>query len=445
MKKPRDTWVFFLLLTAFLALCFSLLAFPDLGTTLFPLLGVLIIAVSWLMGPGVSALLVLLGTLICFGLWNLWPSDQRAFLFFGVVQLWGIWSFLRSWDLRSLQERFQFETVRQGHMKKEEDLKKDIEFYKRHTEKMKAESAHRQYLATCAKDLGAVLDGAEIQARLLPWVKRFFPDSQAFLTGLQEHEPADAWVAQRRQPLLCEDVLNHPRFKGAHVEAGTRCLMVAPLFVENKILGALRVESALPRRFSRDDLRVLDALSTMASLALDNAVLYHRVEQLAVRDGLTQLLTHRAFEERLEEELLRAGRYRSSVGLLMVDVDHFKRVNDIYGHSAGDDVLRRVSRKLAEMGRPVDASARYGGEEFCLLLVESSRSSALETAERFRQEISRERFESNGAVFGVTVSVGVSIYPDEATTSPQLVRLADQRLYRAKGEGRNRVVGGEAA
>jgi diguanylate cyclase (GGDEF)-like protein len=165
------------------------------------------------------------------------------------------------------------------------------------------------------------------------------------------------------------------------------------------------------------------------------------VEQLAVRDGLTQLLTHRAFEERLNEELLRAGRYHYPASLVMIDVDHFKKVNDTHGHQAGDDVLRAVSRVLAEQARPVDVAARYGGEEFCLLLVETPHREAVEKADRVREEIGRLRFQANGRIFSVTASLGVATYPEEATLPPQLVRAADQRLYQAKSGGRNRVVG----
>jgi diguanylate cyclase (GGDEF)-like protein len=173
---------------------------------------------------------------------------------------------------------------------------------------------------------------------------------------------------------------------------------------------------------------------------LDNALLYHHIEESAVRDGLTHLLTHKAFEERLEEEILRAGRYRYPLTLLMLDVDFFKKVNDTYGHPAGDEVLRRLSKHLSAAARPVDVVARYGGEEFCLLWVDVPKDQALSAAESLRQAVQAERFDLSEGKFSVAISGGLASYPDEATTAPQLVRGADQRLYQAKAQGRNRII-----
>ncbi len=440
MTQKPGRWVFFLLFLSYLVLCFTLLLAPERGTFLLPFLGVLIVLVAWWIGPGVSALLVLVATLVGLGLWSQWPEGERAFLLGQLAQLWVLWFFLRERDRRLFQDRQERNAALQSEEKRLAELQKDVDYRRRRAQEVKAQSSQRQRLADCAKDLGAVLDPSEIQNRLVQWTQKSFPDARGFLSGLTEADPVDAWVLQRRQPLLCEDLSGHRFFQNARVEPGTRCLMVAPLWVENKIFGGLRVESPAPRRFHRGDVRVLDALATMASLALDNAVLYHRIEALAVRDGLTGLFTHRAFEERLAEELLRAGRYRYAVSLIMLDVDHFKKVNDTHGHAAGDEVLRRLSRRLLSLARPVDMPARYGGEEFCLLLAETDRDRAAQVAEGFRRDMESERFLSDGRPFQVTVSAGVAAYPAEATTPPQLVRAADQRLYRAKNQGRNRVV-----
>jgi len=442
VKKKREAWLFFLLFSAYLVLCFALLAAPEQGTFLFPLLVGLILLVAWLMGPGVSGLLILVASFVCLGLWNQWPEQQKIFLVLNVLQLWLIWYFLIRDDRQTIQSRYEYETTVLAMEKGASELRKETEFYQRRGEELRGKAQQRQDLAACAKDLGAILDTTEIQARLLRWTRKCFPGAQVFLSGLVEQDPLDAWILQRRQAVLCEDVSTHPVFSRARVEPGTKALMVAPLWVENNIFGGLRVESSSPGRFGRDELRTLDALGTLGSLTLDNAVLYHRIEQSAVRDGLTQLLTHRAFEERLGEEILRAGRYRYPLSLLMLDVDHFKRVNDTYGHPAGDEVLRRVSARLAASGRPVDVVARYGGEEFAVLLVDLGKDQAVEFAENLRRGIESERFESGGYRYNVTISIGVAVYPDEAPTPPQLVRAADQRLYQAKTQGRNRVVWG---
>jgi diguanylate cyclase (GGDEF)-like protein len=440
VNRSSERWVFFLLFAAFLILCFSLLVAPDQGPWLLLLMGALVVAVGGWVGSGVAALLILLSCFICLSLWSQWPVADRPFLLFSVPQLWGLWFFLNRQDQRMFRWRYEQELACHELEKRREELRREIELYRRRSEEVKVKSAQRQHLASCARDLGSRLDAGEIQTRLLDWTRRTFPDAHGVLAGLLETDPADAWVIQRRQALLCDDVPAHPVFRRARVEEGTRSLLVAPLWAESRLVGGLRVESPEPKRFGRDDLRVLDALATMASLAMDNALLYRRIEQAAVRDGLTGLLTHKAFGERMEEELLRAGRYRYPVTLMMIDVDFFKKVNDTYGHAAGDEVLRRLSALLDAAARPVDVTARYGGEEFCLLWVEMDRSRATEAADSLREALKREVFRAGDRNFGVTLSAGVASFPDEASAANQLVRLADQRLYAAKTQGRDRVV-----
>jgi diguanylate cyclase (GGDEF)-like protein len=163
-----------------------------------------------------------------------------------------------------------------------------------------------------------------------------------------------------------------------------------------------------------------------------------------VRDNLTGLYTRKFFDERVGEEILRAGRYQTEFCLLMMDIDHFKRYNDTYGHAAGDQVLVRFSQVLERLVRPVDLLARYGGEEFVLILPQVSIVQAREMAENIRQAIAAEVFQFGQDASmreSVTVSIGLSNFPNEATIASQLLRVADYRLYQAKEGGRNRVIG----
>ena len=163
-----------------------------------------------------------------------------------------------------------------------------------------------------------------------------------------------------------------------------------------------------------------------------------------MRDNLTGLYTRKFFDERVAEEILRAGRYQTEFCLLLMDIDHFKRYNDTYGHAAGDQVLVRFSQVLGRLVRPVDLLARYGGEEFVLILPQVNLEQAREMAESIRQAISAELFQfgsDSSTQERVTVSIGLSNFPNEATIASQLLRVADYRLYQAKEGGRNRVVG----
>jgi diguanylate cyclase (GGDEF)-like protein len=165
-----------------------------------------------------------------------------------------------------------------------------------------------------------------------------------------------------------------------------------------------------------------------------------RLKELSNTDYLTNLRNRRSFMESAEIELARARRFGSSLAIVMVDVDHFKRVNDGYGHGIGDEILKLVGKVLAQEVRRHDVVARYGGEEFCFLLAETNEEQARVMGERCRERIEAAELMVGGSVVRVTASVGIAAYPQRAITRiEQLIDLADGALYRAKHAGRNRV------
>lgn len=169
--------------------------------------------------------------------------------------------------------------------------------------------------------------------------------------------------------------------------------------------------------------------------------LNQELERLSVTDGLTKLYNFRYFSQRLNEEFLRAQRYETKLSLLMLDIDDFKRTNDVYGHLAGDEVLRKVAEALVSSSRQVDMAVRYGGEEFVLLMPEVGLAGAAVRAERLRKAIESNAIEYKGEQVSITISIGVSSYDAETMTKPQeLVSSADKALYRAKDLGKNCVV-----
>lgn len=168
-----------------------------------------------------------------------------------------------------------------------------------------------------------------------------------------------------------------------------------------------------------------------------------KLAHMARTDGLTGLLNHRAFRKALEVEMSRARRTGTPLSLMMIDVDHFKNYNDTYGHPAGDDALVRVAEVLESNLRVTDVIARYGGEEFSVVLADTTREAAVHVAEKVREMVASDQF-IKGAVeplpAGVTISVGISVYPHDAKNDKGMISLADQALYAAKTQGRNRVV-----
>jgi diguanylate cyclase (GGDEF)-like protein len=170
------------------------------------------------------------------------------------------------------------------------------------------------------------------------------------------------------------------------------------------------------------------------------------LRELSARDPLTGLSNHREFFRLLREETQRSQRYRHPLSLLMIDLDYFKRVNDTYGHPAGDRVLCAVAGIIRRELRQVDHVARYGGEEFAVILPETAVSEALAIASRIRQAVAaRPLAISEGEGVELTISIGLAVFPDDAAAEEGLVEQADQALYAAKAAGRNRVCRSGAA
>lgn len=231
-------------------------------------------------------------------------------------------------------------------------------------------------------------------------------------------------------------------------------LVLVPLTSERRVLGLLVVEVAAPLgrapRVAGRDLRILATLATEASLALDNARLHAELRDLSVTDALTGVYNHRYFQQRLQEELDRAVRRSvegspQPVSLILMDLDLFKRVNDRFGHQAGDELLSSLARLMQRVLRSSDVVCRYGGEEFTIILPETALARAVPVAERLREATERSNFTaSDGRFLGqVTASFGVSGFESRVPSRSELIREADEALYRAKNAGRNVVAVGE--
>ncbi len=219
-----------------------------------------------------------------------------------------------------------------------------------------------------------------------------------------------------------------------------KSILIIPLLLREKIIGELILANRIGMDgFSAEDEDVLLTLGFHSAFALEKARLHQEVRQLATIDGLTGLYNHRFFQERLLMEIERARRFGFKVSLLMMDIDFFKKLNDTYGHSTGDEVLKRIGCKIVENIRHIDFAARYGGEEFAVILPETHQNGAIITAKRIREAIRDYRISYGINLIGVTVSIGVATYPDNASSREELIDKADKALYEAKRTGRDRV------
>ncbi len=209
-----------------------------------------------------------------------------------------------------------------------------------------------------------------------------------------------------------------------------------PLRTKKRILGEVAYKG-----LSSADEEIFSVLAHQLALALRRIQLYKEVEDMAITDGLTRMCTRRYLNERFEEEFNRAKLRKSSLSILMVDVDYFKKVNDQYGHLTGDMVLREIAHIIRLQIREIDIAGRYGGEEFCVILPETDKQGALVVAERVRSAVNAQKIKAYDTSLLASVSVGVSTYVEDAQKMDELLDKADWALYRAKKLGRNRVAG----
>jgi two-component system, cell cycle response regulator len=203
-------------------------------------------------------------------------------------------------------------------------------------------------------------------------------------------------------------------------------------------LDGARVERAVLQ--SGDKVGIGGRILSFAMLDKADLAYQSRIVQMIHVDELTGLLTKRSLFRALETEITRAQRYRHPISVLMMDLDHFKRVNDTYGHLVGSQCLAEVGKLIRESTRETDVSGRYGGEEFITFLPESETAAGLIVAERIRQAMEKHTFRYDDTAYQVRVSIGVATWPADGNDVESLVRAADTALYRAKNEGRNRCV-----
>jgi diguanylate cyclase (GGDEF)-like protein len=253
----------------------------------------------------------------------------------------------------------------------------------------------------------------------------------AFGTGLVGH------CAAKQRSLLVADLHKDPRQPDATLRPHARGCLIVPIISEGQTVGCVQLLSVRTNAYNEEQLGLVSRLVSLAAVGVRNALLHSRTRAIADTDALTGLLAPRAYHERLELEFRKAQAMRTSLSLLLIDLDNFKMVNDKHGHLAGDELLRRLGVLLREQARREDICCRYGGDEFIIVMPGTIKSEAALVAQRIRKAIEDMRFVFEGVQVGVTVSIGVASYPQDVTTKQGLLKAADKALYGAKATGRN--------
>jgi diguanylate cyclase (GGDEF)-like protein len=249
------------------------------------------------------------------------------------------------------------------------------------------------------------------------------------------------WAAKYSRPMLLPAGINLQA--DAFLEAiGSEVALVVPLLVSNQVMGSMQLFAARRSSFTREDAQLLWVLALVAENQLTREYANEGLLRFAFTDYLTGLKTRGFFEQQLDLEIKRVERKRAKLALLMVDIDHFKQLNDSYGHHVGDQVLRDVAAILIKDMREIDTVARYGGEEFVIILPETSLGGAMFVAQRVRKGVEQAKFfaGSVNAVEHLTISIGISLFDTDAQYKRELIETADAALYAAKASGRNQVV-----
>jgi diguanylate cyclase (GGDEF)-like protein len=239
-------------------------------------------------------------------------------------------------------------------------------------------------------------------------------------------------VARSGEMIIVEDMQDHPLFQ--NVPANWKGSIIGiPLKVGNTVVGVMNLSRSTLGGFSSSELRLLSLLSDQAAVAISNASLHQMISRQAYSDTLTGLPNRRALDERLEAEVISARRNNYSFAVIMMDLDGFKAVNDTYGHTVGDEVLRLVFGEMGRGVRTTDFLARYGGDELTLILSQTEMSSARVVSEKITEGMKKIRYIlPDGKRLKIGISGGIALYPIHAISGPDLLRAADAALYHAK-------------
>jgi len=256
-------------------------------------------------------------------------------------------------------------------------------------------------------------------------------------------EGVAGWVAKNGEPVVITEAYKDERFaKWVDEKSGfkTDSLICVPLISKGRTLGVIELLNIARSEEARENIDILESLADFAAIAIENARFVEKVKQLTMMDDATGLYNARHMNTLLDTEISRAHRTKTPFAVVFLDLDHFKNVNDTYGHLVGSRLLREIGELLKGQLRTVDWAIRYGGDEFVLILPGAGREDAIMVTERLREKLNGEVFfHEEGYDIKITASFGVACFPECGKTKEEIIRLADKAMYRVKEASRDGI------
>jgi diguanylate cyclase (GGDEF)-like protein len=251
----------------------------------------------------------------------------------------------------------------------------------------------------------------------------------------------ECWALRRRRSRFVQHTHSNLRCQHLHAYSSVAESLCVPMMAEGKVLGLLYLSSSKQGCLTDAKQKLAVTVAEHLALAISNLKLRETLKHESIHDSLTGLFNRRYMEESLKREISRARRQRQPVGVIMIDIDHFKQFNDTFGHEAGDRVLKELATFLQSNIRSSDIACRYGGEELLLILPDASLADTQYRAEQLREGVKQLQVQyRHQSVGSITISLGVACFPEQGLTGEVVIQAADRALYQAKGLGRDRVV-----
>ena len=260
---------------------------------------------------------------------------------------------------------------------------------------------------------------------------------------LKMGEGIAGWVAKHGEALIVPDVYTDPRFAKRvddMTKWKTRSIICIPLRAKHRVLGVIQLINCVIESFSDNDMLLLQALCDYAAIAVDNARAVEKIQELTITDDVTGLYNARHLYKTLEAEVYRSARFGYEFSVVFIDLDHFKHVNDTYGHLVGSKLLAEIGYMIKTHLRLIDYAFRYGGDEFVILLPQTPKESAQVVAKRLRDVFRQCKFLRDDSLnINVRASMGIASYPEDAKSAHEIIRQADEMMYTVKNTTRDNI------